>query len=91
MSDLRGDLEPGVPDDEVRALQAVADRLESERPVPAAGFRASVRRRLIEQGGASVTPRPARLRVAILGYAGSGALLLLVAAVGLVGVGPFAA
>jgi len=89
--DIRADLEPGTTDDEARVLQSVADRLADDRPVPAAGFRAQLRRGLIDQGGATITPRPARLRIAILGYASSGALLLVVAAVGLVGVGPFAA
>jgi hypothetical protein len=89
--DIRGDLDPGTPEDEVRVLQSVADRLADERPVPAAGYRARLRSSLLQQGGGAITSRPARLRVAILGYAGSGALLLVVAAVGLAGVGPFAA
>jgi hypothetical protein len=91
INDIGGDLEPGTPEAEVVALQSVADRLHDERPVPAAGYRSRVRSGLIARGGASVTARPARLRIAILGYAGSGALLLLVAAVGLAGIGPFGA
>ncbi len=81
--DIRLDLEPGTPDE----LIALAARLQRERPVPSAGFRGQLRRRLI---GGQIS-RPARLRLLIAGYAGSGSLLLLAGAASAAGVGPLGA
>jgi hypothetical protein len=83
-SDIRRDLEPGTPDD----LVELAVRLERERPVPAAAFRGELRRRLL---GADARARPARLRLLIAGYAGTGSLLLLAGAASVAGVGPLGA
>ena len=81
--DIRLDLEPGAPDELIR----LAERLERERPVPSASFRGELRRRLV--GGQHT--RPARLRLMIAGYAGSGSLLLLVGAASAAGIGPLGA
>ena len=80
--DIRLDLEPGSCDE----LITLAERLERERPVPAAGFRGDLRRRLLA-GGPSRS-RPARLWVLIAGYASTGSLLLLVGAASVAGIGP---
>ena len=63
----------------------IEERLATERPVPRAGFRAEMRTQLL--GSLRKAP-PRRLRLLITTYAGSGAALLVVAAVGLAGVGP---
>jgi hypothetical protein len=78
--DIRDDLEPGLAD--------IGDRLRRERPVPRAAFRGELRRRLLIGAAA---PSPRRQRLAISAYAGSGAVLLTLAAIGLLGAGPFSA
>lgn len=84
--DIRADLEPGVPEE----LIALAERLERGRPVPSAGFRGALRRRLLVMAPASHA-RPARLRLLIGGSAITGFLMLLVGAASVAGVGPLAA
>jgi len=81
--DIRLDLEPGAPDE----LIALAARLTGERPVPTAGFRGALRRRLVDAAG---RPRPQRLWALIAGFAGSGTMLLFVGALSAAGVGPLA-
>jgi hypothetical protein len=81
---MRSDLEPHAPE----ALIRLAGRLDRERPLPAAGFRGELRRRLLAQ---EQTPRPRRLRLLIAGYASSGLGLLLLAAASAAGLGPLAA
>ena len=68
----------------------VADLLRAERPVPRAGFRAALRARILSMSGAR-RAAPPRLRVLIAAYAASGAVVLLVIAIGTAGAGPFAA
>jgi hypothetical protein len=71
-------------------LAELADRMLRERAVPAPGYRGALRRRLLadlDRRG----PRLASPKLWVAGYAGSGVALLLVAAVGLAGVGPFGA
>jgi len=71
-------------EDRVR-LTETADLLREERPLPQASFRGALARRL------SVAPAPLQgLRLRIAAYAASGALLLAIAGIGLVGVGPLA-
>jgi hypothetical protein len=70
-------------------LEDLASRLEAERPVPRAAFRGELRRNLLANYRTHAAPR--RLRLMISAYAGSGAALLVVATVGLAGVGPFGA
>jgi len=83
--DIRSDLEPDAPQE----LILLAERLHRERPVPAAGFRGELRRRLVS--GSMADARPARLARLITGYATAGTTLLLVAALSAAGVGPLAA
>ena len=71
-------------------LAPLARRLERERPVPRAGFRGSLGRRLARQLEPHRAP-PRRLRALIGAYAGSGTVLLVVAVLGVAGAGPFAA
>ena len=68
----------------------IISRLDSERPVPRASFRGDLRRSLLADSRERHT-RPARLRLLISAYAGSGLVLLAVAVVGLAGGGPLAA
>jgi hypothetical protein len=70
------------------ALEETIRRLRAERPVPHPAFRGDLRRQLLSTPTGS---RPGRVRAAIVAYATSGLGLLAVAAVGLAGVGPFAA
>ena len=63
----------------------IEERLAAERPVPRAGFRAEMRTQLLDS--LRKAP-PRRLRLLIATYAGSGAALLVIAAVGVAGVGP---
>lgn len=65
----------------------IFDRLARERPVPAPGFRAELRRRLLD--GAS-REAPAAVRRLIYACAGAGIAMLLIAAFGAAGVGPLA-
>lgn len=83
--DIRQDLEPGTPDE----LVSLAERLERERPAPAAAFRGELRRRVLF--GVDARTRPARLRLLIAGYAGAGSLLLLAGAASVAGIGPLGA
>jgi hypothetical protein len=70
-------------------LDAIAERLRAERPVPAPGFRGDLRRQLVvSDRPAPIAPR--RLRLLVGAYAGSGAVLMAIAAIGLAGVGPLA-
>ena len=71
-------------------FDALTRRLEDDRPIPSAGFRGELRRSLIARMEADRFAG-ARLRRLIFAYATSGAALLAVAAIGLVGAGPFAA
>jgi len=82
--DIRSDLEPDAPIEIVR----LAERLQRERPVPSAGFRGDLRRRLL---GSARHTRPRRLYALITGYATAGSLLLLVGALSAAGVGPLSA
>ena len=73
----------------------IEHRLEASRPVPRAEFRGELRRHLLTQAGASSRPArvPSQLRARLLitAYAGSGASLIAIAAIGIAGVGPLAA
>ena len=66
-------------------LERLAREIEARRPVPHPAFRGEVRRRLLASRG--VARRRARALVAA--YAGSGVLLIGIAAIGLAGAGPF--
>jgi hypothetical protein len=68
-------------------LEDMAARPEAERPVPRAAFRGELRRSLLA-GASRRQLAPPRLRLMVAALAGSGAVLLAIAAVGLAGVGP---
>jgi hypothetical protein len=90
MTERADDFEPGVDEGERRQLVRLSDQLERDRPVPRPSFRGSLRRSLLmptRGEGATAT----RFRVWIAGYAAAGGLCLLVTAIGIAGVGPFAA
>jgi hypothetical protein len=84
---ISDELSDHVSADEREALDRIARRLESERPVPRAGFRSELHSQLVSAEGSW---RPARLRLAVAAYSGSGVLLLGIAAIGLAGAGPLA-
>ncbi len=90
-SEIRRELEDDIPAGEREDLVALGGRLISSRPAPRAAFRAELRRQLRLGAIGDPSPRPARLRVLIASYAGSGLLLLALVGVGLAGLGPFAA
>jgi hypothetical protein len=71
-------------------LAAVMARLESERPIPTAAFRGELRRRLLTEAGMRGSSAQ-RTVGALIAFAGSGLSLLAVAAIGIAGLGPFAA
>lgn len=85
--DIRRDLAATSAPEELDELVRLGERLVQARPVPSAAFRGELRRRLLRGGPAG--PRPARLRLLVAAYGGSGLALLLVAGAGLVGAGPF--
>jgi hypothetical protein len=62
--------------------QDLADRLRIGRPVPGAGFRGALGRRLAARDP-GYGPRPERLRLIAAGYIGAGGLLIALAALGL--------
>jgi hypothetical protein len=70
-------------------LDPIVARLESERPVPRPAFRGDLRRALLRNAEQRPSA-PRRLRLMIPAFAGSGALLLAIAAIGLAGAGPLA-
>jgi hypothetical protein len=82
--------EPNPPDDE-RELALVGERLERSRPVPSPTFRGDLRRRLLSPGRQKGAAAGAQFRLWAAGYTVAGALCLALAAIGLVGAGPFAA
>ena len=84
------DLGPDEAPGEADALLALADRLEQERPIPSSGFRGNLRRTLLTRIGPG-SAQPQRVGSLIGAYAGSGVVLLAVAALGIAGVGPLAA
>jgi hypothetical protein len=86
--DFEDDLRSEIRGEERRELLTLAQWLAERRPVPRPGLRSDIRSQLLR--GVRPVPR-SRVAALIFGYAGSGALLLVVAAAGLVGVGPFAA
>jgi hypothetical protein len=65
-------------------------RLHEERPLPSPGFRSMLQNQLFSQGRSRET-NPGRVRVLIAAYASGGLVLLLLAAVGVLGAGPLSA
>jgi hypothetical protein len=84
--EFEADLDPDLQDKEREALRAVAVRLADERPTPAPQLRSTIRSRLLGDPERA----PSHIGSLIFGYATSGVVLLLIAAAGLAGLGPFA-
>jgi hypothetical protein len=76
---------------ETRRLLALSERLQAERPVPSPLYRGLLRRRLLRAQAAHPQMMRARARLLVLAYGASGAVLMLIAALGVAGAGPFAA
>ena len=74
-------------------LAPIADRLRAERPAPLPEFRGSLLEHLMERVPVPERglPSRARARALVAAYGAAGVMLIAVAAVGLAGVGPFAA
>lgn len=85
------DIGRDVPAAEREAVLRLAERLQRERPVPAPTFRGDLRRRLVARPGSRTGAVAERWRTVAATYAGLGVLGLAVAAVGVGGLGPFAA
>ena len=88
---ISDELRPYVDAPEAVGIDAVAERLERDRPVPRAGFRAELHARLVELSTKRTSYRPARLRRLIAAYGVAGAACLAIAAIGLTGAGPLGA
>jgi hypothetical protein len=71
-------------------VQEVADTLTAARPLPTPGFRSHLHSRLVELEARGAARRPAFLWRRIAALAGSGSLLMLLAALGVAGAGPLA-
>ncbi len=84
---ISSELGPYVEPDEAAGLDDVADRLLSSRPLPRPGLRAAIRAGYAMESG-EPGRRPAHLWRQISAYAGAGLVLLVIAAIGLTGVGP---
>jgi hypothetical protein len=92
MTDPR-ELDPVLPPEQRADLVRLSERLEADRPIPSPGFRGNLRRKLL---GTSSQPRrqpsvaAARFRLWASGYTAAGTLCLVIAAIGVAGIGPFA-
>ena len=74
---------PGDPDDD-----PLAARLTASRPVPPAGYRGALRRRLVALGPPA--PRPANLGRLATVHGLAGLVLLVAGAASVAGIGPLA-
>jgi len=73
------------------ATDRLEERLAQERRTAGPEFRSNLAEMLVQvQRDAPPRPRPARLRLRMLGYALAGSLLLWFAVAGLFGIGPLA-
>jgi hypothetical protein len=87
------ELDPILPPDQRDDLVHLSERLGADRPIPRPAFRGDLRRVLL---GSSSQPRrqpsaaTTRFRLWAASYTAAGTLCLAIAAVGLVGIGPFA-
>ena len=84
------ELRPYVDRDESEAIDRLAEDLRADRPFPRAPFRAELRAHLRDLDRAQPAWQPRNLRRLVAAYAGSGFLLLVVAAIGVAGAGPLA-
>lgn len=81
------ELTPEASAEERAELRELSARLAADRPAPRAGFRGSLRRRLVERDP-GYGPRPRHLRAIVGAYVAAGAVLMALGAVGATGVGP---
>jgi hypothetical protein len=84
-------IDPSVPEGSRRELEETARLLEDSRPVPSPAFRGALQRSLARRRGSFTRRAQIHARRIVLAYGGSGTVMLVVAAVGLAGIGPFAA
>src|SRR3954453_14770958 len=85
--DFEKDMGSEREESERRDLLTLAVGLTEDRPVPSPALRSAIRESLRGRAGSSRS----RVAALVFGYATSGTLLLAIAAVGLAGIGPFAA
>jgi len=91
--EIRRELPADLDESEREALVAIAMRLQGGRPAPKLAFREALRRELVGESGwrrVSAFAGSQDARVVAAGYGLAGLLLLVVAAIGLLGVAPFA-
>jgi hypothetical protein len=79
------DFEPGIAPQDLDALRELSLRLSHSRPLPSPAFRGALGRAILDR-----PPRPSWVRLRILSCLASGTTLLLVATLGVNGVGPLA-
>jgi hypothetical protein len=84
------ELRPYVDKSEAEGIDQTAERLLDAKPVPRTEFRTTLYAHLSDVRQKPVAWRPRRLGRLVAAYAGSGFVLLLVAALGLAGTGPLA-
>jgi hypothetical protein len=84
------ELRPYVDKSEADGVDRIGERLLDAKPVPRTEFRTALHAHLSDLKQKPVAWRPRRLGRLVAAYAGSGFLLLLVAALGLAGAGPLA-
>jgi hypothetical protein len=82
------ELRPYVDRSEAAGVNRAAERLLDAKPQPSVAFRTQLYSRLSKAPKDLPGWRPQRLGRLVFAYAGSGLLLLAVAAIGLAGVGP---
>lgn len=80
------DFEPGIPEDERAALDELASRLLRDRPVPRPAFRGDLSRRLVTMSRTSTRA----LRVRALAFVAAGVVLIGVAGLSVLDIGPLA-
>jgi hypothetical protein len=91
--EIRRELPADLDEAEREALVAIAMRLQGGRPAPKLAFREELRKELVGESSwrrAAAFAGSQDARVVAAGYSLAGLLLLVVAAIGLAGVGPFA-
>jgi hypothetical protein len=84
------ELDPTLTAQQRDELALVAERLERDRPVPNPVFRGNLGRRFLDTRGRR-NSAPGHFRILAASYTVAGAVCLAVTAVGLAGIGPFAA
>jgi hypothetical protein len=82
------ELRPYVDRSEAAEINRAGKRLLDAKPQPSVAFRTRLYTRLSSAREEGLAWRPQRLGRLVLAYAGSGALLMTLAAIGLAGVGP---